>query len=162
MVLSSKAEKHILEINRQILVLKNGAFFHAGKLVTKKKDIVCCLTDHGTQYKEKINASWKLESSTFRKSLKSMILPNCFNCCRTSVEDLYNNWVSVSPMTASKITDSLLFILCGTNDDKDYVGYYISNNFGNIWFCLVIYPHRETGLSLSRCICEAGELINSL
>lgn len=51
MVLSSTTEKHILETNRQILVLKNEAFSHAGKLVNK--DTVFCLTNHGTPYKEK-------------------------------------------------------------------------------------------------------------
>lgn len=37
MILSSRTKKHILETNRQILVLKNEAFFHAGKLVNKEK-----------------------------------------------------------------------------------------------------------------------------
>lgn len=61
MVLSSTTEKHILETNRQILVLKNEAFSHAGKLVNKEKDTVFCLTNHGTPYKEKTIVSWKLE-----------------------------------------------------------------------------------------------------
>lgn len=57
MVLSSTTEKHILETNRQILVLKNEAFSHAGKLVNKEEDTVFCLTNHGTPYKEKIIVS---------------------------------------------------------------------------------------------------------
>lgn len=73
MVLSSRTEKHVLETNREILVLKNEPLCHAGRMITKKKKIIgCCLnasvTDNSTWYKEKINASWKLESSMFRDS----------------------------------------------------------------------------------------------
>lgn len=44
MVLSSTTEKHILETNREILVLKNEPLCHAGKLVNKEKDIYCLLS----------------------------------------------------------------------------------------------------------------------
>lgn len=38
MVLSSRTEKHILETNREILVLKNEPLCHAGRMITKKKN----------------------------------------------------------------------------------------------------------------------------
>lgn len=44
MVLSYRTEKHILETNREILVLKNETLCHAGKLINKEKDIYCLLS----------------------------------------------------------------------------------------------------------------------